>query len=31
MENWADPDGVVTPTPAALIRLAAYLEDLQEE
>ncbi len=28
--NWADPDGGVTPTPTALIQLAAYLESLQE-
>ncbi|MEJ2020762.1 MAG: cytochrome c [Maritimibacter sp.] len=28
--NWAGPDGEVTPTPIALIQLAAYLESLQE-
>jgi mono/diheme cytochrome c family protein len=29
MVEWVDPDGVPTPTPQALITLAAYVESLQ--
>ena len=29
LETWTDANGVPTPTPAALIRLAEYLEGLQ--
>lgn len=29
--TWTDPDGVPTPTPASLVLLSVYLEELQEE
>lgn len=29
MVEWVDPDGVPTPTPHALLRLATYVEGLQ--
>lgn len=29
VETWTDPDGTPTPTPRALIQLAAYIEGLQ--
>ncbi|WP_371171276.1 c-type cytochrome [Aliiroseovarius sp. 2305UL8-7] len=29
MEVWVDENGVMTPTPAALVRLAEYLESVQ--
>ncbi|MCK0171972.1 cytochrome c [Aliiroseovarius sp. S1123] len=30
MEVWVDEKGVMTPTPAALVRLAEYLESVQD-
>lgn len=30
VETWTDPDGILTPTPRALMLLGAYLEGLQK-